>query len=243
MTEPIAPEEETPEEPDEAESGTPEAPESPEEDDEPEAPVEVPPDAEPQGLTPEGWEKRARSAEQRFTRYASGITDLYEEDATRLLLCPLCPDWHKGFVNLDDAGHIPDEIAHAVKMYLGIAREQDYAPDPGTNACPTCQGKGKTKTGSTVPGQEVHTCPNCKGYGYVPPPAATQKLNGAPLPAVDMPALEEALHQSDDVDNWNEPRILPDGRENPNFGKMPDHKIRVEPYGITAGLNAMDVPA
>jgi hypothetical protein len=43
----------------------------------------------------------------------------------------------------------------------------------------------------------------------------------------------------DEVDEWDEPRILPDGRENPNFGKMPNRKIPVEPWGVTAGLNAM----
>ena len=37
----------------------------------------------------------------------------------------------------------------------------------------------------------------------------------------------------------NEPRILPDGRQNPNFGKWPQYKIQVAPYGVTAGLNAV----
>jgi hypothetical protein len=41
-----------------------------------------------------------------------------------------------------------------------------------------------------------------------------------------------------DVDEWQEPRILPDGRENPNYGMMPHRKMLVEPWGVTAGLRA-----
>lgn len=218
----------------EGEPAQPEEPETEQPDDGDEA------EARFDGLTPEALEKRTRSAEQRFERYAKGITDLYEEDALKLLPCPLCPDQHKGFVSIDFAGRVPQEVTDSVKLYLGIQREQEYAQDPGTGACPTCESKGKVKTGSSVPGHEARTCPNCKGYGYVPPPTQETPRNGASSPTVTPEAITEALQSVEDVDEWGEPRILPDGRENPNFGKMPNRKVPVEPWGITAGLNALD---
>ena len=45
------------------------------------------------------------------------------------------------------------------------------------------------------------------------------------------------------MDEWGEPMILPDGRENPNYGRMPHRKMLVEPYGVTANLRAEPVEA
>lgn len=228
----------------EPEEGTPHEPgEEPEHGDEPEPEPEPEPEAEVEGLTPEALDRRASQIEQAFKRFASKVSELYGDEAVRLLPCPLCPDQHKGFVHLDFAGRVPQEVVDATKLYLGIAREQDYESDPGTNACQVCAGKGKVKTGSTVPGHEVRTCPSCKGYGYSPPPTATQTTNGAESMPVSAEAVTEALQSQEDVDEWGEPRILPDGRENPNFGKMPNRKVLVEPYGITANLTALDVTA
>ena len=52
-----------------------------------------------------------------------------------------------------------------------------------------------------------------------------------------------AVGDQADVDEWGEPMILPDGRENPNYGRMPHRKILVEPYGMTANLRAEPVEA
>lgn len=200
------------------------------------------PQEQPQAhsLSPEQLEKRALEAERSFGRHAKRIGDLYEEEGARLLPCPLCPDQHKGFVHADFAGRVPQEIADAVKFYLGIQREQDYPRSQVHQACKQCEGTGKVATGSRVSGHEAITCPDCKGYGYMPPPAPTQKLNGAPIQEVSAEAITEALQSAEDVDEWGEPRILPDGRENPNFGKMPNRKVLVHPWGVTAHLTALD---
>lgn len=224
---------ETPEEDEHDES------EHDEQEDEPASTPEDAPQPAQHGLTPEGLEKRARSAEKRFETYERGILGLYEEEAERLVRCPLCPDQHKGLVHLDHAGLVPQDIADAVKMYLGIAREQNYEPSHTHRTCEECEGKGKVATGSQVPGHETILCPDCGGRGYVGPPAPA----AAPLTAVTGPSVlgleVEPTQAREDVDEWGEPRILPDGRENPNFGRMPNRKILVEPWGQTAGLNAL----
>lgn len=243
MSEPVPEEQEQIEEqePETDEPGEGDEPEQGDEADEEDAPAAPP--APPPGPTPESLEKRARSAETRFATYARGVRSLYEDEAENLLDCPLCPTFHKGMIDARFAGHLPEDVVDAVKFYLGFAREQEYAADPGTSACSTCQGKGKTKTGSTVPGQETRTCQACRGYGYTPPPTTTQtSTNGVTNTSVDQIA-EAVLQTSEDRDEWGEPRILPDGRENPNFGKMPNRKIPVEPYGVTANLSPMDAAA
>lgn len=190
-------------------------------------------------VTPEKLEQRAKRTETSFKTYARAVERNYESDFAYLADCPLCPDQHKGFVDVRHAGLVPDEIQNAVRMYFGVAREKDYAHSQTTRTCPECEGEGKVATGSHVPAHVTITCPSCKGYGYVPPPghASSNGHEDRPLtgPLADLPVTQAY----EEVDEWDEPRILPDGRENPNFGKMPNRKILVEPWGVTAGLNAM----
>jgi hypothetical protein len=180
----------------------------------------------------------------RAKTYASAVSSLLGEHALELALCPLCTEGPTPmFVNLHDAGRVPDPIVDNVKVYLGFAREQDYKASSETQTCGTCEGRGKVMTGSHVPGNETAACPNCKGYGYTPPPGA-----GAPAVAAVVaphaPAGEAAVPVSDpDIDTLGEPRILPDGRPNPNFQKWPQYKVHVDPWGVTAGLTAQDAAA
>jgi hypothetical protein len=122
--------------------------------------------------------------------------------------------------------------------FLGFATEQDYEASTIVRACAQCVGKGKVTTGSTVAGHETVTCPSCKGYGYVPPPTAAGTVAGSAEVVPFAPAPLEPVGEQPDVDEWQEPRILPDGRENPNYGMMPHRKMLVEPWGVTAGLRA-----
>ena len=192
-----------------------------------------------QGLTPETMERRFKASERAVTAYAKKLEVIWEEDYATLYPCPLCPDIHKGFVSLNDAGRVPEEIQAGVMQYFGFSREVDYEPDGRLKTCEVCQGLGKTKTGSKVPGNDTITCTNCHGFGYFPPPDGGPSSSGAPEPT-HAPAGQtpEPLVEGE-VDAMNEPRILPDGRQNPNFGKWPQYKIQVAPYGVTAGLNAV----
>ena len=236
--------------PDNPEEAQPEAPETPQEPtpDEPDAePVETPePDEQPPQepaqptQTPEARDKMLTASEKRWQRFKSGTEDLFEGSGMRILECPLCPDIHKGFVDLDFAGRIPEEVAANVKMYLGLAREVQYKPSRRFHTCPECEGEGKVDTGSHVPTQRTITCEDCKGRGFVPPPGV-EPVNGLTGPTTyTADQLEQYAQSREDVDEWNEPRILPDGRENPNFGRMPNRKVLVEPWGITAGLTSLD---
>ena len=227
---------EAPESPDEPEEGDGDA-------DEPDEPQEAAQPPVAVGLTPELLEKRSRSAEKRFETYERGIRGLYDEEAANFLPCPLCPSDHKGLVDVRFAGRIPDEIEADVKAYLGLARPVDYRPSKVVRECPSCTGEGQVSTGSKVGTHKTRTCEECKGYGYVPPPGEPQG-NGVTGPTAFTPeTLDRVLNEPDDRDEWGEPRLLPDGRENPNFGRMPNRKVLVEPWGVTAGLSAFDAVA
>jgi hypothetical protein len=233
--EPPDPEDETPGNP-------PTEPEpEPEGEPEPEPEPTEPEPTEPQGATPEQWDERWKKSERAFATYTKRITELWEDDATELVPVALSPGAPPGFLYLPDAGRVPDELKLPVMEFFGIAREQDYADDPFTVACVTCHGKGATRTGSAVPGQEKRTCPTCAGKGFTvvgqPEGNGAADVSVGPGPAL----LPSDDFPRSDVDNWGEPRILPDGRPNPNFGKQPQFKELVEPWGTTANLNAQDV--
>jgi hypothetical protein len=241
-----------PEQPAEA-TGEPVTPSEPEpepeptpEEEEPEEPAEPPVEATPEpqaGPTPEELDKRRTKGQQAFGRYSRSLEGVYEDEFEELYECPLCPSVHKGYVNIHDAGRVPDEYARAVMKFLGYTPEVEYKQSPAHRGCDICGGHGKVLTGGKVPGKERTTCPNCQGHGYLPPPSGP--LNGPASTEEGRAAAAEVLadFESQEVDNFGEPRILPDGRENPNYGKWPQYKVPVEPWGVTAGLTAQDAPA
>jgi hypothetical protein len=73
------------------------------------------------------------------------------------------------------------------------------------------------------PDPEARQCGICKGKGRTKHAPAGERVE--PL-------------ASGDVDSWQQPRILPDGRPNPNYGKTPDYWIDVAPWGSTRFLTA-----
>ena len=203
-------------------------------------------EGEPEAQAPLGVfddPERRRKVERSFDTYSRMVGTQYEEGATELIRCPLCPDNFPGFVHPNDFGKYPEEVKGVVMQVLGFAREQEYEPDPEARQCPTCKGKGFTKLPTHVPGQEKRTCPGCGGRGYVGLVAQNGRSDrsgeAAALPAID---LSQPL-SSGPVDMWGEPEILPNGAPNPNYGKLPDHKVLVQPWGVTAGLTAQDVSA
>jgi hypothetical protein len=187
-------------------------------------------------------EKAFKKVESAAKGYITTINRSFEDIAIALEPCPLCFTRIPGFVDMEYAGAVPQELKDATMAYMGFAREQDYQPDPGITTCRSCGGLGKTATGSKVPGNETTTCRVCLGYGYEPPPSSSP-TNLISAPATHHPAGEAPVPvATGDVDISGEPRILPDGRQNPNFEKWPQYKIPVEPYGVTANLTAQDAP-
>ncbi len=223
---------ETPDAPEEVEApDTPEEVEAPEEIETPEAPAA-------QGMTAEEAEAAFKKIEAGFKAYSRKVGDAFGDEAVDLLPCPVCSDTVPGFVNKHAVGQFPDEVRRQVMRFLGFATAQEYAPSQTVRACGPCEGKGKVTTGSTVAGHEAVVCPSCTGYGYVPPPTvgAATVAGGEVVPFA--PAPLAPVGPQEDVDEWGEPLVLPDGRENPNYGKMPHRKLLIEPWGVTAGLRA-----
>lgn len=209
-------------------------------------PVEPSPETEPSGslgASPEDWEKRWQKADKAFAAYTRRISDIYEEDAADLVPVSVSPSAPPGFIYGPDAGRVPDEMQQPILSFFGLARPVALKQDPHTRTCPVCDGEGELETGSHVPENRKHECGECKGYGYVPPPERPE--NGRTRAGMQLAPVGQHTEPvaTEDRDSWQEPRLLPDGRENPNFGRMPQHKVPVPPWGVTAGLTAHDAVA
>lgn len=201
-----------------------------------------PPAPQASGPTQIEVERALKQIDAAATTYAKKVLSVIPEGVAHLEPCPLCSDAIPAFVDLERAGKLPEDQKNAVMIYLGYAREQEYEPDPSSEQCTVCKGKGKTATGSNVPGNDTRRCTNCQGFGYYPPPgsgvgsAPAVELDHAP---VGDPSQAIAMPEADPT---GEPRILPDGRENPNYMKWPQAKVMVPPWGVTSGLTAQDAP-
>jgi hypothetical protein len=72
-------------------------------------------------------------------------------------------------------------------------------------------------------------CLRCKGQGFV---GDAELPTAEPVPAsngeVEFPEDTGPL-VTGDADVWGSPRILDDGQENPNYGKMPQYKDKSLP--------------
>jgi hypothetical protein len=198
---------------------------------------------EQQATTQETWEKRFTYAEKLFETYRRKIFDKWEEDALTLVPFNIDSGAPPGFIDTRNAGHVDEDTKAAAMEFLGFPREQDYEADPDAQQCATCKGKTKTKTGSNDPAHATRTCPTCKGFGYTiagrAPSDVAAPTNGAT--SVTLAPVEPV--STGDFDAWNQPRILPTGVPNPNFGKTPDYWISIPPWGDTRGLTAQDVTA
>lgn len=209
---------------------------------EPEPDTEPAP-APPAGVTPEEMEGRYKSIDRAAKTYATRVASIMEEQVSDLLPCPLCATGGTpAFVNVHDAGRVPDPVILATQSFLGISREIEYSPDPKVGTCETCGGEGKTSTGSHVPEKRTRTCPTCNGFGYTPPPGSPSNGYASGETIVSSVDASELTAATEDRDVWGDPKILPDGRENPNFGRMPQYKVAIEPWGTTANLTAQDNP-
>ncbi len=193
-----------------------------------------------EGRTPEQWEKLWKDTERAFAAYTKKVTALWEEDALALTPFNLDPYSPPGFLNMEHAGRIDDETQAAAMGFLGVPREQEYEADPEAAACQVCKGKGLTATGSLVGTNRTRNCPACQGIGYLVRGVAA--TNGtSPVSSSHVPVSEQvAPLATGELDSWGEPRILPNGERNENFGKMPQFKVPHPVYGITANLSVTE---
>jgi hypothetical protein len=156
-------------------------------------------------------------------RHTSRISEILGEEATELLTCPVCDPDLQGFMYEAQILQADTPVREAVRTALTPTNEVEYEQDPTTAECTTCRGEGRTATGSKNPRYKLQDCSRCKGYGYVPPPGAL--LNGTVSHEETRELVPAGGHEPiyEDVDNWGHPRLLNDGRENPNYGRQPQY--------------------
>jgi hypothetical protein len=224
--------------------------EIPFEDPEPQMP---PPDEQPTGEVRSEKELEAlrKKLDTSANTWKRRVEELLGDDFGSLVPCELCSFDIPGF-------HWPAEIQTPIsdqhERLLRVLIEPaapEYREASNVHQCPDCAGWGKVNSGSRIASHTTVTCPACKGYGYVPPPVPGQSnyaqasgvqgagigqvaTNGAGVTfdtvsgeVVDTGAEEP--EPTPDADIWGSPRLLPDGQENPNYGKMPQYKSRELP--------------
>jgi hypothetical protein len=224
---------EVPQEPEPAE--TPESPEEPEPenpDAEPAEPIEGPgetpeepqqaPPSEPSSYTLNQVEEKKLTAEQK--RHTSKVSEILGDNANEAVVCPFCDPLMQGFFYMGDLAHPRDELQARMAVAYLQPEQAEFLPDPDVERCARCDGLGKTDTRSRVPGQERVVCKRCKGAGYYPPPGTA--FNGAVTgeEGRQLVAVGSAEPVIEDQDAWGSPRLMADGQENPNYGKMPQYK-------------------
>jgi hypothetical protein len=105
-----------------------------------------------------------------------------------------------------------------------VTQEADYPASPDVRRCGKCDGLGKVATGSRVPKWTTISCGDCRGHGFVPPPGMVANGSGPPERVVVAVGAGDQSGPPADADPWGSPRLLPDGQENPNYGRMPQYK-------------------
>ncbi len=219
----IEPQAETEEEP--VEPVEPVEPDTDDEEAEDEEPGQPEPEPEPERSPNDlALERIASAAEKKWANYGKGVLGLYDGTDAQLYECPLCPTQHKGFVDVRFAGMVPDDLAENVTAYLMGGAEPSYPQASDMKRCAHCDGWGKVKSGSRAAGKTAVTCSVCKGYGYTPPPGTSDPGYAAAAGLPESPNGDAGPLVEEDKDIWNSPRLLPDGQENPNYGKMPQYK-------------------
>lgn len=215
---------EAPETPPEPEPENPDAEPVPEP--EPiEPPSEQPQTApEPQGLSEKEREKQQKDLDKEAKRHADTVSRLLGADAEDVTECPFCDPQLLGFFFDAQLAQPRSEMQARMIEALSLPMQAEYKDAPHASRCEDCDGYGVVLSGSRKPGNDTVVCPTCKGNGYVTDPRFTS--NGV-VPTGDQPALVAVGGSEpviEDADAWGSPRVLPDGQENPNYGRMPQYK-------------------
>ena len=177
--------------------------------------------SEPSSLAITEEQEKKLTAEVK--RHTGRVSDILGDSATELLTCPVCNPDLQGFLWEGDIVNADDPIRAAVRDALAPAPSVTYKQDPGTQMCDACDGEGQTQTGSRNPQYRLKVCGNCNGFGYYPPPGLTGNGAFTAAEAQQLVAVAAGDVPIEDADSWGHPRLLSDGRENPNYGKMPQY--------------------
>jgi hypothetical protein len=186
----------------------------------PPAPVEPPPSA----VDEASMEKFFKGLTTRTATLDRWIEAELGENYADLSACPLCSDAIVGHIYPPEWVTPASELQGRLLEVLKTPSAPEYRDAPNVRQCGTCAGWGSVLSGSRVAGKERVMCPTCKGNGFQGEVALSnppQPVNGEVV--FELPADTEPL-VSADADIWGSPRVLDDGQDNPNYGKMPQYK-------------------
>jgi hypothetical protein len=218
--EPIGPEQDTeptpePSEPEPAEE--PETPASPEVDgNEPPAP--------PSDLSPKAREKQQKALDAEAKRHKERLEVLLGAESDDVNECPFCDPQLQGWYYEEQLKTPRDEIQAAMIGALMQPLQVEYLQAGDVGKCTVCDGLGMVSTGSRVPGKENKACHRCRGFGYFPPPGMVANGDVSAELELELVTAGAAPMVVDEADAWGSPRHMPDGQENPNWGRMPQYK-------------------
>ena len=118
-------------------------------------------------LSERDLEKRGQKIDAENVRHAKRLGEIMGDDAADLDMCPMCSDDIAGFIYAPGKAPLSDEAIARVRMAIGMPVYDTLVQPPWAQACGDCQGQGKVKTGSVVPGKETTDCPTCGANGWI----------------------------------------------------------------------------
>lgn len=157
-------------------------------------------------------EKRAKRIDTAKLSYARKLQEIMADDFEFVHACPLCVTFAPGF-RFDQLP--PAEVIAATRIEIGMPDFSNLIATEAYWKCETCEGRGRIRTGSTVPGREAATCHTCKGDGFQTALSPSKVVTASPT---DQPPAE--IQEGDDE---GPPEFDPWGRNSKHAGfmKMP----------------------
>lgn len=197
----------------------PEPEEEPEHIDGEDAEQEKPQESEPSSFALS--EAQGKALDKESKSHLTKVKNVLGSQWENVITCPVCDPQLGGFMYDAQLTNPDTAERQVIRDLYAPAPSVTYVQDPDTRTCPKCEGEGETLTGSKNPRYLRKVCSMCKGFGYVPPPGT--EANGAFTPdeSRELVAVTAGSVPQEDVDAFGHPRFLHDGRENPNFGRMP----------------------
>jgi hypothetical protein len=188
-------------------------------------PPEPEPEPEPeQGYSESDLEAMRGRLDKEATRHSNRLSEIMGEMASLLEPCELCTPELAGFHWPTATETARDELHGRLLDVLRNPAEAPLADSPNTETCPDCNGWGNVLSGSRVANHKRIACPTCKGLGYKPKGGQhIENTSGATVHTMPVAAPDVDVPPAD-ADPFGSPRLLDDGQENPNYGKMPQFK-------------------
>jgi hypothetical protein len=197
----------------------------------PEALEEIEPPAEPaaepaapQGMSDKEREEQQKKLDREAKRHTNTIRALLGDEEADVTECPFCDPQLQGFFFDAQLATPRSEMQAAMIGALSQPLQADYRAAPHAHRCEDCDGYGVVQSGSRKPGNETIPCPTCKALGYVTDPRFPANGNVSAGEAGQLVAVGAPEPVIEDADAWGSPRLMADGQENPNYGRMPQYK-------------------